>query len=72
MHLLCQQGSGAGTFETQLQKSFLLILQINPIKTYHGRQSDVARAALIPHSNRQLEWEYLCGKKNRLRDREDR
>ena len=29
--------------------------------THHGRQSDVVRASLIPHSNRQLVWEYLWG-----------
>ena len=40
--------------------------------THHGRQSDVVSASLIPHSNLQLEWEYLWGKqlvlKNRLRN----
>ena len=41
--------------------TFLLILWPDHTITHHGRQSAVARASLIPHSNRQLEWEYLWG-----------
>ena len=56
MQLLHPRGFGAGTFRWNTLYTFLL-LWTDP--TYHGRQSDVVKASLIPHSNRQIEWEYL-------------
>ena len=59
MHVWRHQGFGADTYRWNMLQTFPLLWTDH---THHGRQSDVARASLIPHSNRQIEWEYLLEK----------
>ena len=64
MYLLSHQGLGADTYKIQFKDRpyFSHIVADWSNNTHHGRHWDVLSASLIPHSNRQLEWEYLSGK----------